>query len=64
MSLPPWVPYVTLKKSENIEEQKSKMQLVKLFGQLLNVLNIILVLLSFLIYGAISATAATQQKSL
>lgn len=40
------------------------MQLVKLFGQLLNVLNIILVLLSFLIYGAISVTAATQQKSL
>lgn len=66
-SLPPrpsWTPFVPSKKSENIEEKKSKMQLVKLFGQLLNVLNIILFLLSFFIYGAITVTAATQQKSL
>lgn len=56
-SRPSWVPYITLK---NIEEKKSKIQLVKLFGKLLNVLNIILCLLSFLIYGAITLPAATQ----
>lgn len=40
------------------------MQLVNLFRQLLNVLNIILLLLAFLIYGATTVIAAMQQKSL
>lgn len=60
-----WISYVTLFLMVFCyEEQKSKMQLVNLFRQLLNVLNIILLLLAFLIYGATTVIAAMQQKSL
>lgn len=42
-SLPPWASHVILKKPDNIEQQKSKMQdqAVQLFGQLLDELNIL-----------------------
>lgn len=71
-SLPPRhprAPSVTLKQSENTEQQKSKRQeqAVKLYGQLLNELIILgfFLLYSFLMLSNYySVTVAAQQKSL